>query len=128
MMGKRGRPFRMAYAERWFEGERPPVWFVGNGCTCAPDRAVNGADLRAACRWHDWAYCSGGTEAERAAADRAFRWNLLCCGCPVLTRWLYFVAVRWCAADAWPYADPSERPRLRTWVWRAWDRMRGGGR
>lgn len=98
-----------------FRGLRPPHGFTCDGCTLAPDTAPNGADLREACRWHDFAYSIGTDETNRRTADRDFRHNLRRSGCP---RWLagfYYRRVRFWGVMFYPY-DPGRRPGWRHWL------------
>lgn len=101
-------------AKHLFDGWEPPATFAGDGCTCAPDFAINGADLRQACRWHDWAYQQGGDEATRTTADRHFLTNLKATGCPLLTRRLYFYRVRFWGVLAFNYWTTP--PTVRQWL------------
>jgi len=110
------KPITHSDAVQRFRGEAPSGWFRGDGCTCAPDVAFNGADLRLACRWHDWPYKLGGTEAERRQADRNFLHNLAVSGCPWWQRRAYYYRVRFWGALLYPYRPASERPRLRVWL------------
>jgi len=117
--------FTRTYAARAFAGDPPPQRFAGDGCTCAPDFAFNGADLRQACRWHDWAYKCGGSEAERLAADRAFLGNLKLCGCPWWQARFYFHAVRWWGVRSWDYGLDNP-PTVRAEFCRWWRILREG--
>lgn len=99
------------------EGPRPPDNYVGNGCTCAPNR-IGGADLRAACHFHDYAYESGGDERDRLRADSTFYRNLLQCG--LEPRWanIYYRRVRLHGIRLFHYRDPPRGWRLVTlYVW-----------
>tara|TARA_R110002072_G_scaffold238769_3_gene396399 strand:- start:19302 stop:19682 length:381 start_codon:yes stop_codon:yes gene_type:complete len=101
-------------ARRLFSGEAPYTAFKSDGCTCAPDRAINGADLREACRWHDFAYQIGGCESDRKKADRHFLRNLKVSGCPFFTRHFYFRRVRFWGVLAFNYW--TRRPSFREWL------------
>jgi hypothetical protein len=73
-------------------GPKPPVWFVGDGCTFAPDRLF-GHELTEACRYHDWAYrCD--VPLSRWKADWYLFKNLRECGCHRRWAWYYWGAVR----------------------------------
>lgn len=93
------------------EGPAPPDDYVGNGCTCAPNR-IGGADLRPACHFHDFAYESGGDEADRLLADATFYRNLLRCG--VSRSWanVYYRRVRLHGIRAFRYHEPLRAWRL----------------
>lgn len=106
-----------------FKGHMPPPAFTGDGCTCAPDIAINGADLREACRWHDWAYLQGGDESNRKIADRNFLHNLKASGCPFVTRHFYYRRVRFWGVLAFNYWSkrPSFRELLAVLVQRYWE-------
>lgn len=119
------RQFTRGYAALAFVGDRPPHSFDGDGCTCSPDFAFNGADLRPACRWHDWAYRCGGSEVSRRAADRAFRVNLKFAGCPWWQARFYFHAVRWWGVLAWDYGGGAP-PTVRATFCRWWRVLREG--
>lgn len=51
-------------------GEVPPVEFTYDGCTLIPEVAF-GYDINRVCLEHDFAYWTGGTEAQQIAADEA---------------------------------------------------------
>lgn len=102
---------------RAMEGALPPDEYVGNGCTCAPNR-IGGADLRPACHVHDFAYDSGGDEGDRLYADSAFFRNLLRCGLD--RRWanIYYRRVRLHGIRLFHYRVPPRGWRLVTlYVW-----------
>lgn len=101
-------------ARRIYHGDPPYTAFRGDGCTCAPDYALNGADLREACRWHDYAYLIGGSESDRKNADRHFLRNLRTTGCPFITRRIYYYRVRFWGVLAFNYW--TNRPTLREWL------------
>lgn len=93
------------------EGEPPPDDYVGNGCTCAPNR-IGGADLRPACHFHDYAYDQGGDEADRLLADATFYRNLLRCGVTQAWANVYYRRVRLHGIRAFQYRDPPRGWRL----------------
>lgn len=85
-----------------FFGPDPPAHFVDNGCTCAPD-VWGDIDLQPACRYHDYAYSLGGTEAERHRADNQFFLNLRKLGLPIPIASLYYNRVRFWGYFAWKH-------------------------
>lgn len=73
-------------------GQRPPAWFIGDGCSFSPD-GLFGHDWREACRWHDWAYrCD--VDVSRWYADWCFARNLIERGCCLRWAIWYWLAVR----------------------------------
>lgn len=103
-----------------FRGDVPPYQFESDGCTLAPDKAFNGADLSEACRWHDWAYTRGGNERDRRTADRDLLHNLKASGCPWWQRRLYYHRVRFWGTLHFHYQTPHRPPRVRHWLRLLW--------
>ena len=98
------------------EGPTPPDSFVSNGCTRAPDR-IGGADLRAACHFHDYHYGLGGDETDRQRADDMLFRNLIRCGLSPAKANLYYRRVR--VLGTWffsycPLARPT--PMQHWWI------------
>jgi hypothetical protein len=80
-------------------GIQPPDWFVGDGCTCAPDATLL-RHWKEACRWHDWCYRQD-VECERWEADANLFWNLHECGAYWIVSAVYWLAVRCCGWTLW---------------------------
>ena len=74
-------------------GHKVPGHFEFDGCTCAPDKPF-GIDIRAACCVHDWEYEQGGSERDRAVADRRFYRNMRRLGLGRFTAGVYYRRVR----------------------------------
>lgn len=109
-------------AIRRFSGLVPYDRFVSDGCTWAPDRAINGADLSEACRWHDYAYTIGGGESDRKTADRNLRYNMSLSGCPWWACQFYYHRVRFWGVHHFAYHHPAKPPTLRHWISLLWTR------
>ena len=73
-------------------GPKPPAWFEGDGCSCAPDRIFD-HEFSEACRWHDYCY-RYDVSISRWKADWYLYCNLVELGCH--RRWAiwYWFAVR----------------------------------
>lgn len=85
----------------------PPPGFRCDGCTFAPDKAPNGADLLPACRNHDWRYSRGGSEADRLEVDQTFYRELIGLGAPRWIAAVYFFRVRLWGVVFWNYRVPA---------------------
>ena len=105
----------------------PPAGFVSDGCTCSPDTAANGADLKPACRYHDHEYFVGGSEKDRKLADLDFLYNLKVSGCPWYQRRFYYHRVRFWGVSHFNYWVEFQPPTVRHRLALLWLRYTEGG-
>lgn len=86
--------------------------FTSDGCTLVADLDVG---MKRACLFHDWEYWIGGTAADRAAADRRFRENILSDSKWWWLAWPRWIGVRIGASPWFPFS--WTRSAKKKWRW-----------